>query len=112
MTQLLRTDLDARLPLLARARILRLRAEDVLERVLRLRRRSEQLLSALHEGPRRAGPPLPVEAADDVETLGWLRVQVQEMLAQGWTRAELADIGIRDGLLRELGLRGPEPGPG
>jgi hypothetical protein len=97
---------------LARARILRLRAAGVLERARSLRRRSDQLLSAPFGSRPHGSPPSFMETADDVETLGWLRVQVQEMLALGWTRAELADIGVRDGILRELGLRWPEPGPG
>jgi hypothetical protein len=109
MPALLRPDLVAHLELLARARGLRQRASDVMDRALHLRRRSAELLSVCSEC-RRPPPPLPAEAAEDVETLGWLRAQVREMLAQGWTRAELADIGIRDGLLSELGLRWPEPG--
>jgi hypothetical protein len=83
--------------LLIRSRSLRRRAEEALERAAALRRRSEQL--------RGANPAADAEAREEAEALQWYRVQVREMLAAGWTSAELADVGITDALLRELGLR-------
>ncbi|HYW12232.1 MAG TPA: hypothetical protein VE871_09745 [Longimicrobium sp.] len=46
--------------------------------------------------------------AEDVDALRWYRVQVREMLAAGWSVEELADIGVTNSLLRELGLHGME----
>ena len=83
--------------LLVRARALRLRAREVQDRAANLRRQAEHLLST------RRGDAAPADA-DDVETLGWYRAEVRRMLAAGWSRAELADVGISDALLRELGL--------
>jgi hypothetical protein len=89
------------LSLLIRSRSLRRRAEEALERAAALRRQSQGLLR-----------PAPAAEADrqareDAEALQWYRVQVREMLAAGWGRAELADVGITDALLRELGLVAP-----
>jgi hypothetical protein len=85
------------LALLIRSRSLRLRSGEALERAAALRERSAQL-----RGP---GAAMGAEAREDAETLQWYRVQVREMLAAGWTSAELADVGITDALLQELGLR-------
>jgi hypothetical protein len=97
MVPTLACDRAPHLALLIRSRSLRRRAEEALERAAALRRRSEQL--------RAAGPAAEAEAREEAETLQWYRVQVREMLAAGWTSAELADVGITDALLRELGLR-------
>jgi hypothetical protein len=53
--------------------------------------------------PCAAGPSCCADR-QDAEARQWYRVQVREMLAAGWGRAELADVGITDALLQELGL--------
>jgi uncharacterized small protein (DUF1192 family) len=80
-------------------RTLRLRVAEVQERVALLRHQAEHLLAARRDGARDA-------EADDPEALGWYRAEVRRMLAAGWSRAELADVGVSDALLRELGLHG------
>jgi hypothetical protein len=101
--------------LLFRARTLRRRSGEVLERAAALRERCGQLLEVAGSLPRAhvAGPPGSHSGADgdareEAEALQWYRVQIREMLAAGWTSAELADVGITDGLLRELGLHAAE----
>ena len=81
--------------LLMRSRSLRRRAEDALQRAAYLRERSQSLCRSR---------PGDAEAREEAESLQWYRVQVREMLAAGWSAAELADVGITDALLRELGL--------
>ncbi|HST58488.1 MAG TPA: hypothetical protein VLK84_07370 [Longimicrobium sp.] len=108
----------SQMTLLIRSRSLRRRAGEVMERAAALRERSGQLLKAaradsLPEPPAPAKPedaPVPALAADadDADTLHWYRAQVREMLAAGWSAQELADVGVTDGLLRELGLHGME----
>jgi hypothetical protein len=63
---------------------------------------------------------LAVESAeaerDAAEQTAWVRAQVESMLDSGWTREELAGIGIGDDLLAQVGLRDDprlwEPGAG
>lgn len=100
--------------LLFRSRSLRRRAAEVLERAAALRERSARLrevCGALSVAGA-AAPPGPAETADhdaeEAEALQWYRVQVREMLAAGWSSAELADVGVTDELLRELGLLAAE----
>ena len=90
--------------LLFRSRSLRRRAREVLERAAALRERSGRLLRGA------ADLPGSVDGGDreEAEALQWYRVQVREMLSAGWSRAELADVGVTDGLLRELGLHAAE----
>jgi hypothetical protein len=110
MSQLLPCERGPHVTLLVRSHSLRRRAEEVMERAASLRERSGQLLRA-PGGPRPPGhqPPAPDgEAQEDAEALQWYRVQVRQMLAAGWSSAELADVGVTDGLLRELGLHAAE----
>lgn len=108
--------------LLVRARALRQHARDVLQRAVTLRRRATTLLAASgnlrlrmeikrteSRGPLPDGtdPPHPDDVAEVAEEQAWVRAQVRQMLGSGWTRDEMADIGIRDALLRELGLQWP-----
>ena len=109
MSHTLLRDPASPVALLFRARTLRRRSGEVLERAAALRERSGQLLEVSGSLPRPqvAGPPgsrADGDAREEVEALQWYRVQIREMLAAGWTAAELADVGITDGLLRELGL--------
>lgn len=93
------------LTLLVRSHSLRRRAEEVMERAASLRERSGQLLrtaDGLCPGRRPTGDG--DAAREDAEAQQWYRVQVREMLSAGWSAAELADVGITDALLRELGL--------
>jgi hypothetical protein len=108
-------DRHAHVAILVRSRSLRLRACEVTEHTTRLRAQAERLLATL-PGPRirrdaepgvdRAALPSPAAGPepDDVEALHWYRAQVRQMLAAGWSRAELAEVGVTDALLRELGL--------
>ncbi|HEX6037512.1 hypothetical protein [Longimicrobium sp.] len=107
--------------LLVRARALRLHTREVLERAGALRRHANALLARSSELRLRGevwrtalrGPlpdvdhPHPEDVAEAAEERAWYRAQVRQILAAGWTRAELADIGIREGLLEELGLQWP-----
>jgi hypothetical protein len=104
MTQLLPCERGPHVALRVRSHSLRRRAEEVMERAARLRERSGCLLRA--SGGR--DDPGDDEAQEDAETLQWYRAQVRQMLAAGWTSAELADVGVTDGLLRELGLHAME----
>lgn len=85
--------------LLARSHSLRRHAREVMERAAGLRQRSRELL--------RTSGSLRGEH-EDAGALRWYRMQVRQMLAAGWTPAELADVGITAPLLRELGLGGTE----
>jgi hypothetical protein len=117
MSHLFSGEHGSQLTLLIRSRSLRRRADEVMERAAALRERSRQLVKTRsHSAP---DPPAPAELddawvrapgadADDAEALQWYRMQVREMLAAGWSAEELADIGVTDGLLRELGLHGME----
>jgi hypothetical protein len=96
MSPTLRCERAPHLALRMRSRSLRRRAQAALERAAALRRRSELL--------RGSAPRMNAEAREDAEARQWYRVQVREMLAAGWGRAELADVGITDALLQELGL--------
>ena len=105
MSQLLPCERGPHVALRVRSHSLRRRAEEVMERATRLREQSVHLLRAS------GGPDVPGgddEAREDAETLQWYRIQVRQMLAAGWTSAELADVGITDALLRELGLHAAE----
>lgn len=52
-------------------------------------------------------------AAELARETEWARGQVAAMIEAGWTRAELADVGVGDDELERLGLfREPGPGPG
>lgn len=104
MSQLLPCERGPHVALRVRSHSLRRRAEEVMERAARLREQSVRLLRA-SGGP---GAPPHDEAREDAETLQWYRAQVRQMLAAGWTSAELADVGITDALLRELGLHAAE----
>lgn len=106
-------DHHARVVLLIRSRTLRLRACTVVEHATRLRAHADRLLSTLpRPSIHRDAAPAVADAAspsagpepDDPEALQWYRVQVRQMLAAGWSRAELAEVGVTDALLRELGL--------
>ena len=97
----------SQLTLLIRSRSLRHRAAEVLERAAALRERSSRLLRPV------PGSAPPVSHADDekaeeADTLRWYRAQIREMLSAGWSSQELADVGITEALLRELGLHGAE----
>lgn len=104
--------------LLVRARALRLHACQILCRCVLLRHRADHLLARssdlrLRVEMQRASAVHPA-AADDArdedeaaEERAWYRAQVRQMLGAGWTRAELADIGISDRLMAELGLQWP-----
>lgn len=47
--------------------------------------------------PREADP-------EEAEVLAWCRVQVRQMLRDGWTPAELAQVGVSETFLWRLGL--------
>ena len=96
MSPTLSCDRARHVALLIRSRSLRRRAEEVLQRAADLRERSVRL--------RESGPAADTDAREEAESLQWYRVQVREMLVAGWSAAELADVGITDALLRELGL--------
>jgi hypothetical protein len=50
-------------------------------------------------------PPQPVRGGEEEdEILEWMGRRVRQMVDDGWTLAELADVGIREPLLRRLGL--------
>lgn len=107
MSHLLPGERGSQLTLLMRSRSLRHRAMETLERAAALRERSRRLLSPAAAdsliASRDAGHP-PGADAGEAEALQWYRVQVREMLAAGWSADELADVGITDRLLHELGL--------
>jgi hypothetical protein len=94
------------------ARALRLRACEALERATQLRRRAEHVLSTVRATvfPTLAEQSSPASAAggteppDEADALQWYRDEIRRMLAAGWSRAELADVGVTDALLHELGL--------
>lgn len=100
--------------LVARARCLRRQANEVLERAAILRRRADRLLAAsgtlrVRMELKRLPDVLPADlveddAAEAADVQAWYRAQVREMLSSGWSRAELADVGITDRLLTDLGL--------
>lgn len=93
------------LVLLMRARALRQRASEVYERAAGQATHIARLLHTVR--------PEPADAEDHpdvVDAAQWCRAQVHEMLAAGWTREELADVGVTDALLRELGLDGAAAG--
>lgn len=103
--------------LLVRARRLRLHARAVLQRAALLRHRADALLAIsgtlrVRLETRRVSGTLPLfvpgdtlgDAAEAAEERAWMRAEVRRMLSSGWTRDELADIGIRPALLEELGL--------
>lgn len=109
--------------LILRARSLRLHARDILDRSGLLRHRADRLLAVsgnlrvrveMQRTATRA--PLPVPATDPVadaaaaEERAWYRAQVREMLDAGWSRAELADVGVTDALLADLELEWPADG--
>ena len=101
-------DRHAHVAILARSRTLRLRAYGVMEHTTRLRAETERLLSTL-PGPRirpdaSSYAPAAGPEPDDLDALHWYRAQVRQMLAAGWSRGELAEVGVTDALLRELGL--------
>lgn len=77
-----------------------------MEHTTRLRAQADRLLSTLPRPSihRDAAPAVAKPEPEDVEALHWYRAQVRQMLAAGWSRAELAEVGVTDGLLRELGL--------
>lgn len=110
MTHLLLGERGSPVTLWFRSRLLRRRAEEVMERAAGLRERSGHLLrTSIGLRPSTAGPrDAASEAGEDAEALQWYRVQVREMLSAGWTAAELADVGVTDALLRELGLHAAE----
>ncbi|HEX6037967.1 hypothetical protein [Longimicrobium sp.] len=56
---------------------------------------------ALRARRSRAREPL---AGDDAEMRAWMVGEVLGMITAGWTRRELAEVGIGPDLLRELGL--------
>lgn len=107
----------------ARSRELRHQSREALERSARLRRRANELFAvpdlhqlraevlrsrareahALREQLRRDAD----QAHEDAAVDAWCRERVAEMLDAGWTRAELADVGVTDALLRQLGLPVP-----
>ncbi len=96
------------LELQRRSRELRLKSAAVLLRrdaaVHRLELRREVLRSRfvqLRTPLRAAG-----SHTDDDGMQDWLRGEVLEMIAGGWSRRELADVGIGTDLLRELRLDG------
>jgi hypothetical protein len=95
MSPTLSGDRARHVALLIRSRSLRRRAEEVLQRAADLRERSARL---------RGSTDPDADARDEAEALQWYCVQVREMLAAGWSAAELADVGITNALLRELGL--------
>jgi hypothetical protein len=111
MTYLIPSERGSQMTLLIRSRSLRRRAMEAMERAEALRERSGRLLRTAGgdppADPRDAGHP-PHPDADDAEALQWYRAQVREMLSAGWSDQELADVGITDALLRELGLHGME----
>lgn len=107
-----------------RCRALRHQSREALARSARLRRRADELcavpdrhelrtqvlLSATREAfaQREQARRDAVEAREDAATEAWYREQVREMLNDGWTRAELADVGVTHSLLRQLGLPVPD----
>lgn len=106
-------DRHAQVVILIRSRTLRLQACEVMEHATRLHAQAARLLSTLPRPSihRDAAPavaktasPVPGPEPEDAEALHWYRAQVRQMLAAGWSRAELAEVGVTDGLLRELGL--------
>lgn len=107
-------DRHAHVAIFLRSRTLRLRACEVMEHTTRLRTQADRLLSTLPRpsvhcttAPALAGVASPSSAGpepDDPEALHWYRAQVRQMLAAGWSRAELAEVGVTDALLRELGI--------
>jgi hypothetical protein len=108
-------DRHAHLAIFLRSRTLRLRACEVMEHTTRLRTQADRLLStlprlAVHRDAARAvadaasSSPAAGPEPDDPDALHWYRAQVRQMLAAGWSRAELAEVGVTDALLRELGL--------
>lgn len=104
MSPLLPGEHGRHVTLLVRSYSLRRRAEEVLERAASLRQRSGHLLGTSRVlSSRYAGDDAP--SLEDAEALQWYRVQIRQMLAAGWSEEELADVGITDSLLRELGLR-------
>jgi len=64
-----------------------------LERAERVRRMHDEIEAMRERGPE----------------LRWLRLRVMEMLAEGWTREEMAEVGITPEWLRSIGLF-PTPG--
>jgi hypothetical protein len=73
--------------------------------------RATQELAAYITGLRREQEVLRDEAALQQD---WFREQVRAMLDQGWSRAELAEIGFGDAFLADLGLQdaaGLHPAP-
>lgn len=102
----------SRLTRLIRSRSLRHRGGEVLERAAALRERSGRLVRpapGCTAGVDEDGRPAGADAdPDDVEDADWYRVQLRQVLTAGWSAAELADVGVADGLLRAPGRHGLE----
>lgn len=107
-----------------RSRALRRQSRETLARAARLVRRADELrgvpdrhalrMEVLRSAAREARARREqlrlqaAEAREAAEVEAWYRDRVREMLDAGWTRAELADVGVTDVLLRELGLPLPD----
>jgi hypothetical protein len=59
-----------------------------------------------------AEPRVRADDPEEAEVLTWCRVQVRQMLREGWTRAQLAEVGISVPFLRRLGLPWADGGAG